>query len=212
MNRSILWLFLVTAPLISAGSLGSFQASCSLFPGDGYGSCSGMWDSSFNFGGPFFPGPQVAPGLTTLEVDFGVGTSGGSFTYMGDTCDYDKVLGGSACDGEVKLGSSLIGPPSGTGLPLGSVVNVVGLSRAEGFYCDPCYGNPSTTTRPIFDIQAVTTYQFTLTAPGTSYPFSWTGAEFAAAPEPGTWAFAVFGLVGLGILFRRRGGYSRARN
>lgn len=202
MSRTILWIFLVTVPLASASSVGSFQATCSLFPGDGYGSCEGSWDSSFGFGGPFFPGPQVAPGLTTLTVEFEVGTSGGVFTYMGSTCDYDTA-NHTGCDGEIQLGSPLLGPPAGTGLPAGAVVNVVGLSPAEGFYCDPCYGDPSTTS-PIFDIQALTTYQFTVTAPGTLYPFSWTGAEFTSVPEPGTWAFAILGLLGMGVIFRRR--------
>jgi hypothetical protein len=202
MNGSILWIFLVTAPLVSAGSLGSFQATCSLFPGEGYGGCGGTWDSSFSFGGPFFPGPQVAPGLTTLTVEFEVGTSGGVFSYMGSTCDYD-TSNHTGCDGEIQLGSPLLGPPAGTGLSAGAVVNVVGLSPAEGFYCDPCSGDPSTTTSPIFDQQVLTTYQFTVTAPGTPYPFSWTGAEFTSVPEPGTWAFTILGLLGLAFIFGR---------
>ena len=171
-----------------------------------------MWDSSFSFAGPFFPRPQVAPGLTTLEIEFEVGASGGNFNYLGSTCNYDAVLAGSACDGEIKLGSSLLGPPLDTGLSAGAVVSVVGLSRAEGFYCDPCYQDPSATTSPIFEMQVLTTYQFTLTAPGTLYPFSWTGAEFAAVPEPRTWAFAILGLVAAAVIFRRWRRYSRARS
>ncbi len=46
MNRNILWLFLVTAPLISAGSLDSFEATCE------NGGCAGG-GFSFSFEGPF---------------------------------------------------------------------------------------------------------------------------------------------------------------
>ena len=129
MNRSVLWLFLVIAPLVSAGSLGSFQGTCSSDPSGGSGNCSGMWDSSFSFDGPFFPGfpgpNQFGSGAAPLVIDFEVGTSGGNFSYEGATCNYGMVIGGSSCYGRILLESYTFGPPADTGLSAGDVVSVV---------------------------------------------------------------------------------------
>ncbi|HEX4165074.1 MAG TPA: PEP-CTERM sorting domain-containing protein [Bryobacteraceae bacterium] len=207
MNRSVLWILLVTAPLVSAGSLDSFQATCSAAPGSN-GVCGGGFsDFSFTFGGPFipgFPGPnQFAPGEPPSFIEFEVGSSGGTFTYQGNTCNYDMVIHGSPCDGSVVLGSSVLATPDDRGLSPGDVVSVVGPGRAEGFFCASCNGAPSST--PIFDIEVRASYQFTLTAPGTPTPFSWTGAQFSSVPEPASWVFATLGLAGVaaGLLGRR---------
>jgi len=218
MNRSVVWIFLLTAPLVSAGSLDSFQATCSrttTIP-DSPGVCGGSSDSSFSFGGPFLAGPGgdtlFAPGEIAGAIDFGIGTLGGNFTYQGDPCNYDNTtFGHKPCDGEVVFGPFGIVTPSDTGLSLGDVASVVGPGTAQGFFCDPCDG-PAKPSHPIFDIPVTATYQFTLTSPGARQPFTLTGAQVSSVPEPGTWVFASLGLaaVAAGFLGRRR--CSRARS
>ena len=221
MNRNVLWIFLVTAPLVSADSLESFQATCGPTATGGY-HCGGIYTNglefSFGFVGPFpgspgfgIPGggPRYANGQPPPPIDIGVGTRGGTFSSQGHTCNYGDVLGGVDCDGEVFLGAEL-GAPDDTGLSLGDVVSVVGTGKAQGFLRDgefmASFGLP--------EVHA--TYQFTLTDPGTFEPFSWTGAQFsfgsAPVPEPGTWVFATIGLAGLaaGFLGRRRSTQARS--
>ena len=100
MKRSVVWLFLAGAPVMSASSLDSFQATCSETTG-----CSGNYnDGAFVFSGPF-PNVPYEP-----FIDFSIGTHGGSFTYGGNTCNYDVVLGHGICDGEISMGARL-GPP-----------------------------------------------------------------------------------------------------
>ncbi|HEX4166306.1 MAG TPA: PEP-CTERM sorting domain-containing protein [Bryobacteraceae bacterium] len=209
MKRNTLWIFfLVTAPLVSASSLPSFQATC-----DATG-CGGTWNSgAFSFGGPF-PGfsEQIGPGGGVEGVyDFppgagcGLGTNGCSFNYMGSFCDYGVILGGGNCDGEINL-SGTAGVPRVTGLSRGDVVSVVTTGEAEGFFCAPCTV-PAFETPPIFDLEVRATYQFTLTDPSTG-TFSWTGAEFSSVPEAGTWAFVTLGLAGVAVC--RRGRRSRS--
>jgi hypothetical protein len=199
MKRNILWIFLVTAPLVSASSLGTFQAACS-----GAG-CGGSYNgNTFGFGGPFPSGrvgPQSDPNFPYNPlIDFSIGTNGGSFTSGGNTCDYSVLLGGGNCYGEVSFGAYM-GPPDDTGLSLGDVVSVKGTGSAEGFFCwdgDCPTGGPP----PLFNLNVTATYQFTLTDPGTLYAFTWTGAEFSSVPEPGTWVFATLGLAGVAAGFR----------
>ena len=198
----------MTAPQLSAGSLGSFEATCSSSD-IGISECDGMYTNgpgiSFNFGGPF-PG---SPGFSeqfpyTGFIDFSIGTNGGAFSFGGQTCDYDAVLGGSQCDGEIMMGADL-GQPDDTGLPLGDVVTVTGPGVAKGYFCSVCHA-----TTPLFDLNVTATYQFTLTDPGTTMPFSWTGAQYsfvgAAVPEPGPLVSVTLGLAGVaaGVRLRRR--------
>jgi hypothetical protein len=213
MNRNILWIFLVIAPLASASSLG-FQATCAA------GGCSGTWNSgAFSFGGPF-PGSfeQIPPGGGVSAPypspgGCGPGTNGCDFSYMGAFCDYGVILGGGNCDAQINLNGGAA-PPLDTGLSPGDVVSVVTTGTAEGFFCAPCSG-PAFTTTPIFDLEVRATYQFTFIAPGTPPPFgvfSWTGAEFSSVPEPGTWAFVTLGLAGVAVRRRGRRRGSRARS
>ena len=212
MNRSVLWIFLLTAPLASADS---FQATCSRTDPSSRGFCSGSSESSFSFGGPFVAGPEgnqfFAPGEPVGAIDFGVGSAGGNFTYQGDPCTYDATIHGKPCDGEVVFGSSVIVTPSDTGLSAGDVVSVVGPGSAQGYFCDPCTG-PARPSHLIFDIPVSATYQFTLTNPGARQPFTLTGAQVSSVPEPGSWLFASLGLaaVAAGFLGSRR--YDRQRS
>jgi len=200
MNRNVLWIFLLTAGLASAGSLDSFQATCSLPNPSSPGVCSGSSDSSFSFNGPFLPQEGshfFAPGQVPGAIDFGIGSLGGGFTYQGDPCNYGLVIiDHKPCDGEVVSGSSAIVTPSATGLSLGDVVSVVGPGTAQGFFCDPC-NEPARPSHLIFDIPVSATYQFTLTAPGARQPFTLTGAQVSSVPEPGTWVFTTLGLAGV---------------
>ena len=200
MNRNILWIFLVIAPLVSASSLSSFQAACSVA-----GSCSGNYNGSTSFDFSFaFPSGRAG---ATSDPDFpynpffdhvGIGTNGGTFTSGSNTCDYSVILAGGNCDGEVSFGTDF-GPPDDTGLSLGAVVNVKGPGTAEGTFCwdgdCPTTGPPP----PLFNLNITATYQFTLTNPGTLYPFTWTGAQFNSVPEPGTWVLTTLGLAGLAV-------------
>jgi len=211
MNRNVLWILLLAAPLASAASLDSFQATCSRTNPSSLGDCGGSSDSSFSFGGPFVAGPgaftQFAPGETPGAIEFGIGSAGGSFTYQGDQCYYGAIIiDHKPCDAEIVFGSSAIVTPSATGLSLGDVVSVVGPGTAQGYFCDPC--GP---LNLIFDIPVSATYQFTLTAPGAQAPFTLTGAQVSSVPEPGTWVFASLGLAAVtaGFLGPRR--YSRER-
>jgi hypothetical protein len=204
MKRNILWIFLVTAPLVSASSLGSFQATC-----DATG-CRGN-SGAFSFAGPF-PGfaEQIPPGGGVSGPypppgGCGIGTNGCGFSYMGTICD-----NGVNCDAQINL-SGEAAPPLDTGLSPGDVVSVVTTGEAEGFFCAPCSG-PAFDTPPVFDLQVRATFQFTFIAPGTPPPegvFSWTGAEFSSVPEPGTWAFVTLGLAGVAV--RRRGRRCRSQ-
>jgi PEP-CTERM motif-containing protein len=202
MNRNILWIFLVVAPLVSASSLGTFKASCSF---NGFsGGCGGDYQNGtdeFAFGGPF-PGSadRYAPGQGTPYIEFGVGTNGGSFSFQGNSCDYSVQLGGFPCDGDVSFGTGMA-PPDDTGLSRGDVVTIAGTGRAQGFWC---WGDGCMMGAQLFDLDVTGTYQFTLTDPGTPTPFSWTGAEFSSVPEPGTGAFVILGLAGVATRFRRR--------
>ncbi|MDQ2840338.1 MAG: PEP-CTERM sorting domain-containing protein [Acidobacteriota bacterium] len=208
MKPNILWIFLVTAPLVSASSLPSFQATC-----DANG-CGGTWNSgAFNFGGPF-PGfdEQIPPDGGGVAGVYpgppggcGIGTNGCDFSYMGSDCYYGIILGGGNCDAEIDL-SGTAGVPPGTGLSRGDVVSVVTTGVVEGFFCAPCSG-PAFQTPPIFDLVARVTYQFTFTDPSTG-TFSWTGAQFTSVPEPGTLVFATLGLAGMAV--GRRGRRSRS--
>ncbi len=208
MKRNILWIFLVIAPLVSASSLGSFQATC------GASGCGGTWNSgAFSFGGPF-PGfaEQIGPGggvdaVYGSPVGCGIGTNGCDFSYMGSICNYDVTLGGNNCDANITLLGSA-GVPPATGLSRGDVVSVVTTGEAEGNFCAPCTG-PAFETPPIFDLQVRTTYQFTLTDPSTG-TFSWTGASFSSVPEPGTWAFVALGLAAVAVRRYGRRGRSQA--
>jgi hypothetical protein len=202
MNRNIFWIFLVIAPLVSASSPGTFQATC---VSNGFnGGCAGAYKNGtdeFGFGGPF-PGSsdRYAPGEGPPYIEFGVGTNGGSFIFQGNSCDYSVQLGGFPCDGDVSFGAG-IGAPDDTGLSRGDVVTVAGTGRAQGFWC---WGDGCTNGAQVFDLDVTGTYQFTLTDPGTPKPFSWTGAQFNSVPEPGTWVFATLGLAGAAAGFRRR--------
>ena len=207
MNRNVLWIFLLTAPLVSAESLDSFQATCSRTSPSSPGVCSGSSDSSFSFGGPFLAGPGAdlffAPGQIPGAIGIGVGSLGGNFTYQGDPCTYYSTIHGKPCDGEVVFGSSAIVTPSATGLSLGDVVSVVGPGSAQGYFCDPCT-EPAFPSHRIFDIPVSATYQFTLTNPGTPFPFTLTGAQVSSVPEPGTLVFATLGLAGVAAAWARR--------
>jgi len=218
MSGRVLWIILVTAPLVSAGS---FEATCGATVTE---SCSGIWTNgtdSFSFGVPFIGSPEEFDGAPTRygdgdvppEIDVSIGTIGGIFTYRGDTCTYDVTLGGFPCHGEVSLGAS-ISAPDDTGLSLGDVVSVMGLGSAQGLFCWGTDCPPSDLREiQVFDLRDVrATYQFTLTDPGTPTPFSWTGAEFSWIPEPATWVFTTLGLAGVAAGFRGQHRYRRTRN
>ena len=201
MKKNVLWIFLATASLVSASSLGGFQATCS---GTG---CSGSYNgNTFVFSGPFPDGrasAQVDPNFPYNPfIDFSIGTNGGSFTSGGHTCNYGVVLGGGNCYGEAAFGANL-GAPDGTGLSVGDVVSVKGTGTAEGFFCwdGDC---PATRPPPLFNVNVTATYQFTLTNPGSSSPFTWTAAQFSSVPEPGTLGFATLGLAGVAAGWRGR--------
>jgi len=197
MKRNILWIFLVTAPLVGASSLGSFEATCSGTV------CSGS-DNGLTFFGPFRGGRASIQGGDSYTgfIDFSIGTHGGSFTSGGHTCDYDVLLGGGSCSGEARFGADL-GPPDATGLSLGDVVSTKGTGTAETSFCwgGNCGGSPPE--------NVPATYQFTLTDPGSTFPFTWTAAQFGSAPEPsvpepGTFVFATLGLAGMAVGWRGR--------
>lgn len=226
MSRNILWIFLATAPLVSAGSLDeNFQATCGLgvtaTAPESY-ACSGVYrngpELSFSYGGPFpgspgFEGnpggPRYEPGQRPPPIVFYIGRGGGTFSSPGHTCNYQDVINGVDCDGEVTVGAELPAPGTFTnpGLSLGDVVSVVGTGEARGFFR---YGEEFHSNFDLMDVRA--TYQFTLTDLGTTDQgtfelFSFTAAQFsfgaAPVPEPGTWAFAILGLTGVAIGFRR---------
>jgi hypothetical protein len=100
MNRNVLWILLVTAPLVSSSSLGYFKATC-IAGGDG--DCNGIFRNGtdlFNFDGPFpwskdFPAlpNRYAPGEGPPYIEFSIGTNGGAFSLGGHECDYSVVLG-----------------------------------------------------------------------------------------------------------------------
>ncbi len=212
MKQSMLWIFLMTAPLVSASSLGTFEAECD-WNGSSSG-CSGSFHGTagtFGFGGPFPDGggrvsyeynPNVA---YNPIIDFGIGTHGGAFTFGDRFCDYDNALHGPPCDAEVSFGAD-VGPPEDKGLPLGDVVNVVSQGTAQGFFD---WGrDPARPDHPVFDLDVTATYQFTLTDPGTSAPFTWTEVQISSispVPEPGTLLLASLGLVGMAAGLRGRG-------
>lgn len=213
MNRNVFWIFLVTAPLLGASSLGYFEAACG--PNEAPFGCTGIYENgsaSFSFAGPF-------PGFISSErysfesgpqtIDMGVGTNGGTFSFQGHTCNHEVTLNphGPGCDAEVLFGGPLW-PPRDIGLSLGDVVSVTGTGTAQGWFCWACNA-PAAPGFPVFDLEDVrATYQFTLTDPGTSAPWSWTEAQFsfgtAPVPEPGTWVYATLGLAGLAAGLRRR--------
>ena len=205
MKRNILWIFLVTAPLVTASPLGIFEATCS----GQLGGCVGSYEIGgtpvFSFGGPF-PGFSERFPLSfgvPPPIDMSIGTNGGSFLGpYGGVCDYYVDLFVSPCYGEVLLGADLA-PSDDTGLSVGDVVSVIGPGTVEGWWCygEACNAIPA----PLFNLHVRATYQFTLTDPGTPAPFSWTGAEFSFSgpvPEPGTWVFATLGLAGMTAGFR----------
>jgi hypothetical protein len=210
MNRNVVWILLLTAQLVGAGSLPSFEASCA-------GGCGGGFNGpgfSFVFGGPF-PGflDQFIPGASGPSgIEFGIGTNGGEFFLQngGTTlvCDHGFVLAGVDCDGEVLITAAVVAPDE-RGHSLGDVVSVVGAGTAQGSFCyDNCLGPPP----PLFDVDVRATYQFTLTDPGGYAPYSWTGASFVSVPEPATWALAMLGLAGLAAGFRGRRRFSCTLN
>ena len=90
MKRNIFWIFLVTAPLVSASTLGSFEATCSGTV------CSGSYDgNTFVFTGPFPDGRVPAePPSYNPYIEFSIGTHGGGFGYGDHTCDYDVQRSG----------------------------------------------------------------------------------------------------------------------
>lgn len=191
MKRNILCIFLVTAPLVSASSLGDFEATCSGTV------CSGS-GNGVSFSGPFHNVPY------TGFIDFSIGTHGGSFTSGGHTCDYDVLLGGGICYGAARFGAPELGPPDATGFSLGDVVSVKGIGTAAVYFC---WGCSSAVGAPPTDVPA--TYQFTLTGPGSTSPFTWTAAQFGSVPEPsvpepGTFVFATLGLAGMAVGWRGR--------
>lgn len=199
MKPNILWIFLVTAALASASSLGSFEATCS---GTG---CGGSYNgNTFTFGVPFPDGRASAQPDPNFPynpfMDFSIGTHGGTYSSGGHTCDYDVVLGGGDCDGEISFGADL-GPPDATGLSFGDVVSVKGTGTAEGRFCWICSG---VRPPPLFALNVIATYQFVLTNPGSSSPFTWTAAQFSSVPEPGTLVLATLGLAGVAVGRRGR--------
>jgi hypothetical protein len=220
MRESLVGILVVAAMLVvgtstaRADSTPSFQATCSANGGLGF--CGGGYsDGSFVFSGPFVPffGSSdvtiplpAAPGYPLPLLGFGIGTNGGSFIYSGSYCDYGVAIGGGgACDGSVIFGSTTILAPSDTGLSPGAVVSVVGPATVQGFFCEPCTDDP--TTPLVVDINVTATYQFTLTAPGTISPWSWTGAEFTSlppTPEPSGFLLFGTGLLLFGIIVCRK--------
>ncbi len=199
MKRNILWIILMTAPLVSASSLG-FQATCDA------GGCGGG-GNEFSFEGPFPQFSEQIPPFADVSGVYtaggcGLGTNGCGFSYMGTSCNYGLLLAGVNCDAEIDLYGEAA-PPVDTGLSPGDVVSVVTTGTAEGFFCAPC-SVPAVETPPIFDLEVRATYQFTFIAPGPQPygVFSWTGAELSSVPEPGTWAFVTLGLAGVAV--RRR--------
>ena len=93
MSRNILWIFLVIAPLVSASSLETLEATCN---GSGPLGCSGIYtngpDVSFSFSG-FFDGfnqrfGPMPPNPSGIVLAPG-GTHGGDTTYQGHLCNND---------------------------------------------------------------------------------------------------------------------------
>lgn len=220
MSRNILWIFLVIAPLVSASSLETLEATCN---GSGPLGCSGIYtngpDVSFSFSG-FFDGfnqrfGPMPPNPSGIVLAPG-GTHGGDTTYQGHLCNND-VANHGGCGAEVSLQANL-GMPSDTGLSLGDVASIEGPGTAKGFFCwgAACAGHDPTSFPPVFDLDVHATYEFTLTDPGTPQPFSWTAARFsleaAPVPEPATWEFAIFGLAAVAAGFRGRRRYRRMRS
>ncbi len=199
MKQNIFLIFLAAAPLVTASSLGSFEATCS-----GLG-CSGSYNgNTFVFSGPFPDGrvsAQYGPNFYDPYIDFSIGTHGGVFTSGGNRCDYDVVLGHGNCYGEASFGANL-GPPDATALSLGDVVSVTGTGTAEGFFCWDGDCPADARPKPLFNLNVTATYQFTLANPGTSSPFTWTAAQFISVPEPGTLVFATLGLAGAAVRWR----------
>ena len=207
MKRSIVWVFLLTAPLVSASSLASFEATCSGTRCVGnYGAIA--FDIPFIGGGARVSINGSGPGVPYDPfIQVGIGTHGGSFTDGVHTCDYSVVLGHGMCDAGVTFGANL-GPPDDTGFSLGDVATVRGTGNAQASFCWGlgCPAGGSVPPPPSSGLDVSATYQFTLTDPGTPWPFTWTGAQFSSVPEPGTFLFAAFGLMGFaaGRQVRRR--------
>jgi len=205
-------ILVVAAMLVLGTSTARAQtqlATCSYASGSGrLGSCSGGFpDSSFSFSGPFYTFEigtvnQLEIGGPPPPIEFGVGTNGGAFTYNGIVCNYDVVLGGNSCDGDVLIAAQVF-PPNDTGFAPGAVVSIVGPAMMKGFFCEPCSGS----TPQVASANVTGTYQLTLTAPGTLAPWSWTGANFSSlpsTPEPSTLLLFGSGVLLLGIIFFRK--------
>ena len=188
----------------------SFQASCSI-SGGLFGSCGGGFsNSSFYFAGPFSPGLSVGTGINQFGsggplpfIVFAVGATGGAITYDGASCDNSDLVNGVSCGGVVVLGSIKVDTPNDAGLSPGTVVSESGPGSMQGFFCDPCDGfSPQ-----VASANVTATYQFTLTAPGTQTPWSWTGAKFssiAPTPEPPTLLLFGTGLLIFGTIACRK--------
>jgi PEP-CTERM motif len=212
MAKYLVGLLVVAAILFLGTSSASAQtqlASCTGGYGE-TGSCGGaLSNPSFLFEGPLYTGNfdnQFAVSAAPGAIQFGVGTNGGAFIYNGIYCDYGVQIGGTGgavCDGDVIIASNIsMGTPDDTGYAPGAVVSVTGPGTIQGFFCDPCgteYGYPP----QVAFATVTTTYQFTLTAPGTQAPWTLTSASFnslPSTPEPSTLLLFGSGLFLLGII------------